>query len=600
MTDDLLLHAAQAALVATQWGPRLALLASTRGLPVAATGATTTAASTATATTSTAAATGTVSSVATGTVSTTATVPGSAVTTAAGTTSTAPGTTTTTTTDFPTILLSTLIWAALLAAVVILFLPERTKEQRDRIRVMGLVGAGFPVLLAAAGINFEIAQDLLGGQTSFEERHSWITTFPVHVDYHVAADGVSLPILLLSTLMFMVVMAASWRVERRTKLYVVLLLLLETGLNGSLCSFDYVLLLLFQGLEIVPMFLLIAIWGGEARRTAAWRFLGFAATSWGLLLACVVLVGLKADQGSFTFLQVGGVADSGVILTGGVATACFWLSFAAFAIRLPVVPLHTWMTGALGGASAPVAAIIGGIWTTTGGYLLLRVTLPGFPSEAHRYSLVLAALAVITAVWGAVGALGQDDLRRLIAYTGMAQVGVVLLAIAAQSSIALNGAVLMLVAHGLAIGLLLLLTGTLQERTRTRSISRLGGLAWQMPKLTAIWVVGGLTAVGVPFLAGFIAEFEIFTGSYPAHRVATVVVMGATAVSTAAILWMLQRVFFGPAREAFQRVRDASTLELVYLVPVLVVVLAFGVVPGRIIPIINSGVELITSRLSGA
>jgi len=175
----------------------------------------------------------------------------------------------------------------------------------------------------------------------------------------------------------------------------------------------------------------------------------------------------------------------------------------------------------------------------------------------------------------------------------------VLLAAAAQSSIALNGAVLQLVAHGLSSAMLILLAGSLQERTRVRSIARLGGLAWQMPKFTVLWLIAGLCAVGVPFLAGFAAEFQVFLGSYPAHRVMTVVVMAATRVSTGTVLWMLQRIFFGPAREAFARVRDAGTLDMLYLVPIVVVIVAFGVVPGRILPVINNGVQLITTRLSG-
>jgi NADH-quinone oxidoreductase subunit M len=584
VSDELIIHAAQGTLLALQWAPRALALAAGRGwLPeVAAAGPSSAAATLAPAATAAPAASPVV------------TAPPTAAPTTPGTSPT-----TTATGEFPTILLSSLIWAALLAAAVILFLPERTKEQRDRIRIVGLAGAGVSLFLAAVGVNYQIAQDLLGGEVSFEEVHSWITSLPVHVDYHVAADGVSLPLLLLSTLVFAAALVASWRVERRTKLYVVLLLLLETGVNGSLCAFDYVLLLLFLGLEIVPLFLLIAIWGGEDRMRAAWRWLCMATLSWALLLAAILLIGFKGGQGNFTFLQINGAGGSGVVLTGGIATAAFWLCFAACAIRLPIVPVHTWFRDAVSASSPPVAAIIAGISTTMGGYLLLRVVLPGFPAAAHRFSLPLAVLAGVTALWGAVAALAQDDVRRLLAYAGLSQMSLVLLAVSAQSSIALNGAVLQLVAHGLSSAMLLLLAGGLEERARTRSITRLGGLAWQMPRFTLFWMIAGLSAVGVPFLAGFAAEFQVFLGSYPAHRVATVVVMAATLVSTGAVLWMLQRVFFGPAREAFARVRDAGTLEMLYLIPMVVALIAFGMFVGRVMPMINNGVQLITARLSG-
>jgi NADH-quinone oxidoreductase subunit M len=206
---------------------------------------------------------------------------------------------------------------------------------------------------------------------------------------------------------------------------------------------------------------------------------------------------------------------------------------------------------------------------------------------------------VVTTLWGTTAVFAQDDLRRVLAYSGIAQMGMVLLAIGSASAIALSGAVLMLVADGLVGSLLLLLVGTVQERTRTRSIARLGGLAWQMPKLTALWVVAGLALVGLPFLASFVAEFMIFTGSFPVHRAATVVVMASTILTAAYVLRTLQRVLFGPSREAFARLRDASTLELTYLVPMAIAVLILGVLPGRVIPVINNGVQSVVARFTG-
>lgn len=514
--------------------------------------------------------------------------------------SSSTSTTTATGGEFPTILLTCLIWSSLAVGLVLLFLPDRNQEDRGRIRVTALVGVAIPLVAAIGGINYQINQDLTGGTTSFEELHDWITYFPVHVGYHLSVDGISLPLLVLSTVMFTAAVLASWRNERRVKLYFFLLLLLETGVNGALCSSDYFLFLLFYAIESVPLFLLIAIWGGPRRMRAAWKYLGFSATSSALLLTMTVIVGLKSGQGSFEFLQSGGVPiGSGVLLLQGTAGAvCFWLSFAAFGIKLPTVPLHTWLPDVTAEASPPVAALIAGVLVSVGGYGMIRVMLGGFPAPARQFGLVLAVLAAISALWGTISALGEDDLKRLVAYGSLGHMGIVLLAVASGSSIALNGAVLQMVANGFTTGMLVLLVGVVQERTRTRSIRQLGGLAWQAPRLTVLWVFAALASLGLPLLAGFVAEFEVFTGAFPAHRFITVVVMASVVITTAYLLWALQRVFFGPAKEAFQRVRDVTTLDLFYLLPIAFFIVLFGVLPGRVIPIIQNGVQTITSRLS--
>ena len=503
--------------------------------------------------------------------------------------------------EFPTILLTCLIWSSLAVGLILLLLPDRSAEDRGRIRVTALVGTALPLVATIGGINYQINQDLTGGTTSFEELHNWITDFPVHVNYHLSVDGISLPLLLLSTVMFTVAVLASWRNERRVKLFFFLLLLLETGVDGALCASDYVLFLLFYALETVPVFVLIAVWGGPRRMQAAWKYLGFSLTSSALLLTMTVVVGLKAGQGSFEFLQSGGTPiGSGVILSQGIAGAvCFWLSFAAFGIKLPTVPLHSWLPDATSEASAPVAAIIAGVLVSLGGYGMIRVMMGGFPGPTKQFSLVLAVLAAVTALWGTVSALGQDDLKRLVAYGSVGHMAIVLLAVASASSIALNGAVLQMVANGFTTGMLVLLAGAVQERTRTRSIRRLGGLAWQAPRLTVLWVFAGLASLGLPLLAGFVAEFEVFTGAFPAHRFLTLVVMASVVITTGYLLWALQRVFFGPAKEAFQRVRDVTTLDLFYLLPLVFFIVLFGVLGGRVIPVIQNGVQTITARLSG-
>jgi NADH-quinone oxidoreductase subunit M len=497
-------------------------------------------------------------------------------------------------TPFPTVLLTALIFSSLAAALIILFMPERTKDQRGRIRIMGLVGAAVPMLFTLGGLNFQVSQEFSGGTISFEEKHPWITGFPIHADYHLGVDGISLPLLLLSTVLFTVAVIAAWRNDVRPRLFYVLLLVLETGVNGTFCSLDYVLFTVFWAMELVPTFLLIAIYGGQGRARAAQRYLAYGLVSTALLVSSFLLLAFKSQSGSFDF----DLANT-VTLTKGIAYTGFWLAFVAFAIRLPVVPLHVWMPDATVEASPPVAMILNGVVLKIGGYGLLRICLTAFPSALNRFSLVLAIFAAVGAVWGFVGALGQSDIKRLIAYGSVGQMSVVLLAVSSGQAIALNGAVLLMLASGFGTGLLLLLAGTLEERARTRDLNRLGGLAAQMPRLTALWVLGGLTVMGVPFLAGFAADLMVFTGAFPAHQWLTMLVLATSTITTGYILWMLQRAFFGPAKETFARLKDATTLELMYLVPVAVFALVLGLFPGRLMPIINNGVLSVASRING-
>jgi len=513
-----------------------------------------------------------------------------------GSSSTSSSTTSGTSGEFPTVLLTALIWCTAATVLIVLALPERTDEQRSRVRLVALAGAVIPLVLATFGLNYQVGQDFIGGTTSFEEQHGWLTSLPVQSSYHLGVDGISLPLLLLSTLLFVIAMLASWRVGTRVRLYLSLLLVMETGVNGVLCSLDYLLLLLFWGMQIVPVFLLIAIWGGPERMRAAWRYLGAASVGAALLTATALLLAAKVNASPPTFDFV---RDNTVTLAKGIGGLGFWLSFTAFALTLPVVPLHTWMRDAIDEASTPIAVLLRGGVMTLAGYGLMRVTLTAFPDAAHRYGLVMVVLGVVSALWGTVAALAQDDLRRLLVYGAVGQMGMVLVAIGSASAIALNGAVLLLVADGLAGALLLLLAGAVQERTRTRSIARLGGLAWQMPKLAALWVLGGLTVIGVPFLAAFVGELMVFTGSYPVHSAATVLVMAGTIITTGYTLWTVQRVFFGPSREAFARLKDATTLELTYMLPLAIAVAVLGVLPGRVLPVINNGVQSVVARFTG-
>jgi NADH-quinone oxidoreductase subunit M len=471
------------------------------------------------------------------------------------------------------IILSTIVWSPLLFALIALFLPERNDEQRARVRTIALGGAGASFFVTTFfAILGQIGLGAGGGLASaYQESHTWFSNFLFQAHYDLVADGITLPLLVVVTTVFGCAIFHSWKVHERVRLYVILVLVLETAVNGVLCSADFVLFAAFWGLLLLPMYLLIRVYGGDgSRRAAAW-FAGFHAVSLALIIATVAIIVVEAGTQS---------SDMGADLTKFSVTAetvGFWLSFLAFAIAMAIFPVHTWMLEAQAKASPGVAMILSGTMLLLGGYGMMRISLVVFPVPAHYYSFAITGLAVVGAFWGSIGALRQDELRRFIGYMNVAQMSLILLAIGAQTSVAL----------------------VVEERTRTTSIRNMGGLVSQAPRLAGFWLVAAASVIGVPMLAGFTGDLMVFAGSFPEHRIATVLVMASVIVTTGGLLWVASRVFFGPARDQFARVRDVTLLDLTVLIPLVAALVLFGVRVGAVVPVIANGVLEITTRISG-
>ncbi|MBJ7593616.1 MAG: NADH-quinone oxidoreductase subunit M [Candidatus Dormibacteraeota bacterium] len=512
----------------------------------------------------------------------------------------APATTPTTPTntglDLPSVLLSTVVFITTVAALVIVFLPERTAEQRSRIRSVALFAAAAALvltlftLLTAISLGVAATPDQL-----HEENTTWISHFAFAIHYHMSADGVTLSLLVLSTLVFTSVFLAAWKRQQRLRLYCGLLLLLETAVNGALCATDLVLFVMFFAMQAAPLFLLIRCFGGAGRERTATRAGVAVLISGALLLTGFLLVVVHSSAHSSDLTDLGNAGA----LTGPVAAAGFWLVFTAFAIGFVIVPVHTWMLDTTATASSGVAAVVAGVLVRLSGYGMIRFALGLFPAQAQRFGSALMVLAVLSALWGVLLTLAQTTLRRMVAAVSIGQMSLVLLAVAAPNSISLDGAVLQLVAGGLSSALLLLLCGAIEGRTRSAPLDRLGGLAAQAPRLGGFWIFACLAALGAPLLAGFSAELMLFSGVFSVHPYATVFVMASTAVSTAALIWSAQRVFLGPVREEFARVRDTTALELGYLWPLVIFLVAFGLLAGRVVPVIGTGLVRIAASLGG-
>ena len=336
----------------------------------------------------------------------------------------------------------------------------------------------------------------------------------------------TLPLLVVTTTIFGCVIFHSWKIHERVRLYVILMLVLETAVNGVLCSADFVLFVAFWGLMLVPMYVLIRVYGGPgARRAAAW-FAGFQGLAFVMIVATVAIIIIEAGNQSSDMVQ------NLKTFSAPAETIGFWMSFAAFAIAMAIFPVHTWMVEAQSKASPGVAAILSGTMLLLGAYGMMRISLVVFPLPAHYYSFAITGLAVVGAFWGSIGALRQDELRRFIAYMNVAQMSMVLLAIGAQTSVALVGAILLLAAHAFASAMLTLISGGVEERTRTASIRAMGGLVAQAPRLAGFWLFAALSVIGIPALAGFTADFMVFSGSFPEHRIATLLVMASVIITT--------------------------------------------------------------------
>lgn len=507
-------------------------------------------------------------------------------------------TTQTTGLDFPEILLTALVWSTLIAALVLIFMPERSGDDRTRIRTTALAGSGAAFLLALWGVLGQIALGDQGGlSTGADESFAWLRAFAFKSNYHLTADGVSFTMLLLSTVVFVALFFASYRVRERLRLYCAMLLVLETAVNGVICANDLLLFVVFWSMQVVPLYVLIRVYGGHRRLLAASRYLTFALISTALLTAGALIVVAQSFTHSSDLADI--IAQLGnTPLSAATDTVVFWLFLGGGAIAMGVVPFHTWAIEVQSHASSAVAAVTAGVVLRLGGYASLRLIVTLVPAQLERFAIPLAVLAALSAVWGSLAALAQRDLRRLVAYTTLAQGGMLMLALSSPTQSALVGAVFVLVGYGFASTMLLMLCGSLEVRTRGAEVDELGGLVAQAPQLAGFWLFAALTALGAPLLAGFSAELMLFTGTFPEQMYATVVVMAAVAVTTGALLWALHRVFYGPVRDSLQRVTDVNNWERTYYGLLTIFVLLFGLLPGRVVPMIANGVANLAARFT--
>src|SRR6202166_3093790 len=409
------------------------------------------------------------------------------------------------------------------------------------------------------------------------EYGQWITTPPIH--YHLGVDGISLFLVILTTFLTAISVIASWSsIGHRVKEFFVMLLMLEVGVIGVFLSLDLFLFFLFWEVMLIPMAFLIGIWGHERRIYAAIKFVLY--TMAGSILMLVGIIWLYNLTGTFDLPKIQQLLQDGrfAALTSQQEMLLFLAFFLAFAIKVPLFPLHTWLPDAHVEAPTAGSVMLAGVLLKMGTYGMIRFCLPLFPGASHRAAGWVAALAIIGIIYGALVAMVQPNLKKLVAYSSVSHLGFVVLGIFAFRSISMQGAVFQMLAHGISTGALFLLVGMLYDRRHTFEISEYGGLATPMPKLAAFFLFVALSSLGLPMLNGFVGEFLILLGTFQVHWNWSAWAATGVILSACYLLWSYQRVFFGELTvEKNRKLPDASTREKWILAIMAVITLWMGI-----------------------
>ncbi len=489
--------------------------------------------------------------------------------------------------------LSIMIFLPVIGAIVIALLPNATPRRIKRTAALFTL---VPFLLSVA--LFAMFDRSLVGAPQFVEQVSWIPS--IDVQYYLGIDGLNLPMVILTTLLGFIAVLVSWGIDLRAREYFAWLLVLETGILGVFCSLDLILFFLFWEVEIIPMYLLISIWGTGRKEYSAIKFVIYTLLGSALMLAGILILYSQVHTFDMVALAAMGI-EAGI--SSMMAAAVFFLLFIGYAIKLPVFPLHTWLPDAHTDAPTAVSVILAGVLLKMGGYAMLRVCVSMFPETSQAYAPILLALAVVSVLYGAAVTLRQTDLKRLIAYSSISHMGYVLLGIFALSQVSMTGATLQMFSHGLVTGLLFALVGLVYEKAHERSIPRLGGLARRMPIIVVVFSVAGLASLGLPGTSGFAAEFLVFLGSFksgvvPGVQVYTILGVLGIVITAGYILWMLQRVFYGPPKEQYQAVADANRLEMFTIFSMVAVIMLIGLYPRILTDVIKIGIAPIVGALT--
>jgi NADH-quinone oxidoreductase subunit M len=492
--------------------------------------------------------------------------------------------------------LSTILFLPAVGAIVIALTRGSDEKLIKRI------AAVFTFIPLALSLYLFIAFDRsasAAGVIQFEENYLWIA--PLNAHYHLGVDGLSMPLVLLTTFLGFLAVFISWKVHERPREFFAWLLLLESSIIGVFASLDLLLFFIMWEIEVIPMYFLISIWGSGRREYSAIKYVIYTLFGSAFMLAGILSLYFTTHSLSMLDITSRGL---GMLQSVIPAAAIFWLLFIGFAVKLPMFPFHTWLPDAHTDAPTAVSVMLAGVLIKMGGYGMIRLCVSMFPAVAIDYAQIMMILALIGIIYGAAVTLMQKDIKRLIAYSSISHMGYVLLGIFALGKLSLTGAALQMFSHGIVTGLLFAMAGLVIHNIEVRDLSKLGGLVRQVPVIVAVFSIAGLASLGLPTTSGFAAEFIIFLGSFnstvvPNVQVFTIIAISGVVLTAGYILWMLQQAFFGPAREEFNGVKDADGLEKFYMFILVAVIMLVGIYPAVLTDVIKLGISPIVRLIGG-
>jgi NADH-quinone oxidoreductase subunit M len=487
--------------------------------------------------------------------------------------------------------LTVLILLPLVGAVAVALIPRRRSEL--------LFPVGLAVSVVSLGLAMWVLWNFTVGDPGFQFAESYVWSESLGIGWLVGIDGISLWLVVLTAFLMPLAILASTSITTRPKAYLIAMLVLETGMLGVFLALDLLVFFAFFELVLIPMYMLIGIWGSENRRYASIKFLLYTAFGSAFLLVGIIVLAVTtgSDVGQITSFdyrqmlqtELGSTMQLGLFLAFGIA----------FAVKVPMWPLHTWLPDAHTEAPTAGSVILAGVLLKMGTYGFLRFNLTLFPEASVDLAWIMAAIGVVGIVYGAAVAIVQPDVKRLVAYSSVSHLGFIILGIFALTSQGLQGGVILMVSHGLTTGALFFLIGMIYERRHTRQISDYGGLASAMPIFAGIFLFMAFASAGLPGLSGFVGELSVLVGSYLSLPALAVIAGFGVVLAAVYLLWAYERMFTGPLDKPENTgLRDLGLREIAIVVPLVVLVIAIGVYPKPVLDRVEPSVEVILDRIT--
>jgi NADH-quinone oxidoreductase subunit M len=509
----------------------------------------------------------------------------------------------------PSMLLAFMVFVPLLGIILLFAVP---KGKEDLVKWVALAIAAVPMILAVyLFVKFNPAFSYASGNygMQFVQHATWIPSF--NIEFYFGVDGLSVSMVILTALVSLIAVGASWGITKNVKGYFAMFLLLEAGMMGVFCALDFFLFYVFWEVMLLPMYFLIGIWGGPRKEYAAIKFFLYTLAGSVLMLLAIIALyytsnpttlvdGTPAthtfDLMKLMYLNANTFAGTNLTLLGLEFQKVVWVGlFIGFAIKIPMFPFHTWLPDAHVEAPTAISVILAGVLLKMGTYGILRINFGILPEATMWAGTAMAVFGTINILYGAFCAFAQKDLKKLVAYSSVSHMGYCLVGMAAFTQTGFNGAVMQMFNHGTITSMLFILVGVIYDRAHTREIDKFGGMATQMPKYAAFFGFAFMASLGLPGLSGFIGEVLVFLGAFPVYRFITILAATGVIFTAAYHLWAMQRIQLGKWNEAVWKDKsifpDLTTREILTLVPMAAIVLILGFYPAPILGIMSNGLN---------